>query len=325
MATASTLYLDDGLGNKIPDLTRYHWLVVNSSAGKDSQAMLDYIVAVCDLQGVPHSRIVVVHCDLGRVEWAGTKELAAEQAAHYGLRFEVVGRKGTEHQGRILGDLLEQVWERHQANTRQGKEQEVSPWPNRDNRWCTSDQKTSQVYKLHTRLAAESRKAGVVGPARILDILGMRAEESDKRAQFAPYEHLEKKASSGNKHVDRWLPLHTWTEEQVWDRIWAAGTRWHWAYDKGMERLSCVFCVLAPAHNWDISIEFNRELADAYAEMEQATGHPMVEMAPNKAEKAQSRPGKRISIRSTIDAYDARHAVATPVSLRPSRSESLVA
>lgn len=314
MATATTLHLGDQVGTEIPDLTRYHWIVINSSAGKDSQAMLDYVVAVCDLQGVPHSRIVVVHCDLGRAEWAGTKELAEEQCSHYGLRFEVVGREGTFRPATkkapeaVLGDLIDQVWERHEANTRLGKEQEVSPWPNRDNRWCTSDQKTSQVYKLHTQLAKESRQAGVTGPTRILDVLGMRAEESDKRAQFLPFERMLTKASSGNKHVDRWLPIHDWTEEQVWDRIWAAGTPWHWAYDKGMTRLSCCFCVLAPPKSWDIAIEFNRPLADAYAEMERRTGHPMVEMAPTEAQKAQGLPGTKVSIQSTIDRYDAKVA-----------------
>jgi 3'-phosphoadenosine 5'-phosphosulfate sulfotransferase (PAPS reductase)/FAD synthetase len=311
MATATTFHLDASSEvDTIPDLTSYHWLVVNSSAGKDSQAMLDYMVALADLYDIPHSRIVVVHCDLGRAEWAGTKELAAEQAAHYGLRFEVVSREGTFRPATkkapeaILGDLIDQVWERHTANIANGKDTEkVSPWPNRDNRWCTSDQKTSQVYKLHTQLAKESRQAGVTGAVRILDVLGMRAEESDKRAGFLHFEHL-KKASSGNKHVDRWLPIQHWTEEQVWDRIWAAGTRWHWAYDKGMSRLSCCFCVLAPPKSWAVAIEHNRDLADAYAEMERRTGHAMIERED----------GTKISIQDTIDAYDAAQAV--PVTLR---------
>jgi 3'-phosphoadenosine 5'-phosphosulfate sulfotransferase (PAPS reductase)/FAD synthetase len=294
----------------VPDLRSYHWIVVNSSAGKDSQAMLDYMVELADAQGVSRDRIVVVHCDLGRVEWAGTPELAAEHATHYGLRFEVVKRDGTLFKGRVLGDLIEQVWERHESNQAKAvaepeKYGNRSPWPTDSNRWCTSDQKTSQVHKLHTRLAEESRLAGVAGPARILDCLGMRAEESDKRAGFAQFEYLEK-ASSGNKHVDRWLPIQQWTEEQVWDRIWAAGTRWHWAYDKGMERLSCAFCVLASPKNWEVSIKHNRALADDYAEMERRTGHAMIETAPNK----KNPQGRRISIQDIIDAYDRSQAVA---------------
>src|ERR1043165_3083720 len=87
-----------------PDLRSYDWIVINSSAGKDSQCMMGYVVEQCDLAGVPRSRIVVVDADLGRMEWEGTKELALEQAAHYRLRTEVVQRKGT--------NLLQRVRER---------------------------------------------------------------------------------------------------------------------------------------------------------------------------------------------------------------------
>ena len=65
-----------------PDLDQYEWIVANSSAGKDSQAMLDLVVEQCDQAGVPRARIVVAHADLGRVEWPGTRQLAQEQARH---------------------------------------------------------------------------------------------------------------------------------------------------------------------------------------------------------------------------------------------------
>jgi hypothetical protein len=47
----------------LPDLTTYHWITINSSAGKDSQAMLDVVVEQCDQVGVPRSRLVVAHAD----------------------------------------------------------------------------------------------------------------------------------------------------------------------------------------------------------------------------------------------------------------------
>ena len=70
-----------------PDLPGYRYIVVNSSGGKDSQAMLDFVVERCDTAGVPRNRVVVAHADLGRVEWPGTRELAEEQARHYSLDF----------------------------------------------------------------------------------------------------------------------------------------------------------------------------------------------------------------------------------------------
>ena len=73
-----------------PDLDSYDWLVLNSSAGKDSQAMLDVVVEQCHRAKVPLNRLVVAHADLGRVEWPGTRALAREQAKHYGLAFVAV-------------------------------------------------------------------------------------------------------------------------------------------------------------------------------------------------------------------------------------------
>lgn len=276
-----------------PDLLSYQWLLINSSGGKDSQAMLDYLVSLADAADFPRSRIVVVHCDLGRAEWEGTAELAREQAEHYGLRFVIVKRDGTVFQGRVLGDLPAQVVERHQANIRNGKNvAELSPWPNRDNRWCTSDQKTSQVSKLITALCDEARQYKGQ-QIRVLNCLGLRAEESRDRAEkteFGP----EPKGNSGRRYVDRWLPIKGWSEEQVWDRIHASGVRYHWAYDRGMERLSCCFCVLASPKDWAISVKYNRALAEQYVEVERIVGHAFVE----PQDKAP------ISMQDIIDAAD---------------------
>lgn len=102
----------------MPDLTSYRWIVVSSSAGKDSQAMLDFVVERCDKARVPHSRLVVAHADLGRVEWPGTKELAEEQARHYGLAFHAIKRP--------QGDLLRHIEKR-------------GMFPSPTSRYCTSD------------------------------------------------------------------------------------------------------------------------------------------------------------------------------------------
>ena len=48
----------------------------------------------------------------------------------------------------------------------------------------------------------------------------------------------------------RWLigqdQKFTWKVEDVWARIKASGVEHHKAYDLGMSRLSCCFCVFAP-------------------------------------------------------------------------------
>ena len=65
----------------LPALRDYDWIVINSSACKDSQAMLDYVVELADTHDVPRGRLIVAHVDLGRVEWPGTRELAEERAS----------------------------------------------------------------------------------------------------------------------------------------------------------------------------------------------------------------------------------------------------
>jgi 3'-phosphoadenosine 5'-phosphosulfate sulfotransferase (PAPS reductase)/FAD synthetase len=249
------------MATETPTLTDYDFILVNSSAGKDSQAMLDLIAEMAKDQGVSE-RVIVVHADLGRVEWEGTKELAAEQAAAYDFRFEVVSRE--------LGDLLDQVEQRHASNQAKGKDH--APWPSSEARWCTSDQKTSQVLKFMTRLVSEAKLGR---QARILNCLGIRAQESPARAKKAAFE-LDKKATNGLRHVDRWLPIFTWTAKDVWARIRQSGVRHHEAYDLGMSRLSCCFCVMASYADLVIATRANPELAAEYQAVEERTGYTMV-------------------------------------------------
>ena len=84
-------------------LRHYDIILVNSSAGKDSQAMLDVVCAAAGRARVL-DRVTVLHCDLGRVAWPGTAELARLQAARYGVRYE--------QRSRTKGLLLDQVRQR---------------------------------------------------------------------------------------------------------------------------------------------------------------------------------------------------------------------
>lgn len=232
--------------NPAPDLATYDWIVINSSAGKDSQAMLDYVIDIGDCCGIPRSRFVVVHADLGRMEWEGTKELAEEHARHYGLRFEIIKRP--------QGDLLTQVRARGR-------------WPSSQARYCTSDHKRTQVRKVLVKLGRE-----IDGPCRILQCLGLRADESPSRARKSPLV-FDAAASSGNRHVDVWLPIHDWTVQHVWARIRSAGTRHHNAYDLGMPRLSCVFCIFASKSALTVAARANPDLLQEYIQVEDSIGH----------------------------------------------------
>ena len=230
--------------------------------------MLSKMVDLADSQGIPRNRLVVVHADLGRVEWEGTVELAEEQAKFYGLRFEVVSRIGgvAKRSGKVYqageeyGDILDYT-------ERRGK------WPDSQNRWCTSDFKRGPIRKLWTQLVKESHDAeGYKYQVRILNCMGLRADESPARAKKTPFVH-EEKLTNGNRHVDQWLPIHDWTTEQVWAVIKASGVPHHRAYDLGMPRLSCAFCIFAPKKALVLAGKHNRALLEEYVRVEKKIDH----------------------------------------------------
>ncbi len=246
----------------VPDLTYYDVILVNSSAGKDSQSMLDEVVRLCDAADVPRSRITVVHANLGRVEWPGVPELAQRQAQHYGLRFETVTRR--------QGDLLHMVEKR-------------GMWPDAARRYCTSALKRSQVAKLITSLVGEinarrlspwSRPLARTGlrKVRVLNCMGMRAQESPRRAK-KPAFRRDEKASNGRRLVDEWLPIHRWSEDEVWARIGASGVPYHPVYDDGMPRLSCCFCILVSRSALVRAAQLRPDLAREYEQLEARIGH----------------------------------------------------
>jgi 3'-phosphoadenosine 5'-phosphosulfate sulfotransferase (PAPS reductase)/FAD synthetase len=233
------------------NLRDYDIILINTSAGKDSQAMLDYIVEQARVEGVM-DRLVAVHADLGRVEWQGTRELAEAQAKHYNIRFEVVKKNG--------GDLLEHIEKR-------------GMWPSNQQRYCTSDYKRAPVRTLMTRLVQESGWQKGDSRIRILNCMGLRAEESPPRAKREPFRHDDSASNKTKRDVDEWLPIQSWSEREVWKRIYESGVPHHPAYDLGMKRLSCVFCVFAPRKALLIAGQHNPELLNDYVAAERRMGH----------------------------------------------------
>jgi len=250
-----------------PNLTEYDVILVASSAGKDSQAMLDYVAELAAQAGVS-DRVVVLHNDLGEVEWPGTAELAQEQAEHYGFRYEMRNRE--------QGLLLDQIRARHYKLRAKG-DTTTPAWPSSAARYCTSDQKRGPARKLITQLVQELGIEWAGSPprpvrqARVLYCLGIRAQESTGRAK-KPALELDKAATSGVREVTTWHPILDWTEDQVWDRIRESGVRYHWAYDKGMKRLSCSFCVLASRDDLACAARLRPDMARKYLELEQEIG-----------------------------------------------------
>jgi len=233
------------------NLAAYDVILVNSSGGKDSQTMLRHVVELADKAGIPRKRIVVAHADLGRAEWAGTAELAQRQAAFYGLRFEQVARP--------QGDLIDHIESR-------------GMWPSPAQRYCTSDHKRGQIAKIIVKLHGEAKRRRGITHFRLLNCMGLRGEESPARAKKTTFQQ-DKRASTQSRHVDTWLPIHDWTETQVWDSIRESGVPHHKAYDLGMPRLSCIFCIFAPKPALILAGQHNPELLAEYVDLEARINH----------------------------------------------------
>jgi 3'-phosphoadenosine 5'-phosphosulfate sulfotransferase (PAPS reductase)/FAD synthetase len=234
---------------KLPTDREWAWVVVNSSSGKDSQTALRATVKACKESGYPLEQVVVSHQDLGRVEWEGCRELVRAQATHYGLPLRVTQYRDKDGN---TPDLLEYVRRRKK-------------WPSSTARFCTSEYKRGPGNRVLTALRRER-------PGYILQVFGFRAEESPARKK-RPVLARNGRASNKAWDVFDWLPIHTWTTEQVWHDIIASGVPYHPAYDLGMPRLSCCFCVFAPKPALIRAGKANPGLLDEYVSLEAEIGH----------------------------------------------------
>jgi 3'-phosphoadenosine 5'-phosphosulfate sulfotransferase (PAPS reductase)/FAD synthetase len=133
--------------------------------------------------------------------------------------------------------------------------------------------KRGPVHRLMTRLAREQCATGVTGRrVRILNVLGLRAQESPRRALKLPFSRDQRATNKTIRLVDEWLPIHAWTISQVWARIAEAGTRPHPIY-ADLPRLSCRFCVLASETALIRAAQLDPDGARRRAALEQRMGH----------------------------------------------------
>jgi len=205
---------------------------------------------MADEQGFPKHRIVVSHQDLGDMEWYGTKELVKRQADLFGL--DTYYSKRRDKNG-FEESLLEYA-------ERRGK------WPSNQQRWCTSDYKRApggRVVTMHTKDA---------GKCMVLYVFGFRSDESPSRAKKEVLK-INKPLTTKTRTVHDWLPIHDWDVKRVWSTIHKHQLPYHPAYDLGMPRLSCVFCIFSPFDALVVAGRANPELLDRYIAVERKIGH----------------------------------------------------
>lgn len=217
---------------------------VSHSGGKDSQAM--YIALS---RQVPASQIVVVHADLGEVEWDGIQGHIAATTAH---PLHVVKA------GKSFFDMVA-----HRAKTRP----DVPPWPSSAARQCTSDLKRDPIHRF---IRGDMKARGAL---LALNCTGIRAEESPGRAKKEPLK-LSARLSKAGREVYEYLPIQHLATAEIFALIAAAGQRPFHAYARN-KRLSCVFCIMGCDGDLKHGAEARPALYQKYLRAERETGWTM--------------------------------------------------
>jgi len=223
-------------------------VVINHSGGKDSQAMYLFLKNL-----VPADRMVVIHANLPGVEWPGVIEhIEGTTESHHD--FHVVQAKKT---------FFEMVDHR-------------GMFPSPSYRQCTSDLKRGPIAKKIRNLVKKG------GFTKVLNCMGLRAQESSARAKKEVFK-FSKRNSTKTREWFEWLPIHDWTEEAVFSFIHSAGQTAHWAYSKGMSRLSCVFCIMSSVKDIRTAAKLMPEVAQRYIDKEKEIGHTL--LMPKKGQQ----------------------------------------
>ncbi|KZL03587.1 phosphoadenosine phosphosulfate reductase family protein [Pseudovibrio sp. Ad26] len=236
---------------KITDLIKRGAIFyVSHSGGKDSQAMYAALT-----QLVPDHQIVVVHADLGVVEWDGVQD-HIKATIHHSLNVVQAAK--------TFFDMVE-----HRARTRP----DVPPWPSSSTRQCTSDLKRGLIYKF-IRASMKAR-----GATLALNCTGIRAQESSGRARKEPL-RLNAVLSKAGREVYEYMPIHHLTSAHVFAIIERAGQVPFHAYRVhrnrlGNDRLSCVFCIMGSANDLRHGARCRPDLYQKYLELEERTGWTM--------------------------------------------------
>ena len=229
--------------------------IVNHSGGKDSQAMYSVITSM-----VPADQIVVVHADLMDADWADLKTHINANISHELNIVSAIDKNKNDK------SFLDMVAARH---AKLGGS--TSPWPSPSIRQCTSDLKRGPIEVF---IKAEMKRRGI---DRAVNCMGIRAEESSARSKLSAWKINSRFTTKTTaRQVIDFLPIFDLLEDDVWALIKASGQTRHFAYDLGMSRLSCCFCIMASDSDLLVAAKANPDLYRKYVELERSTGFTMM-------------------------------------------------
>ncbi len=273
-----------------PNLYYYDLILVNTSGGKDSAAM---IAKICQLTKDPRlqNRMIAIHSDLGEAEHPMVKQVVKQHGRRTHMPVVIIE---PTIKGQLSG-LIEQVQKRAKSIEREEAaarakgatvKKKKHAAPGFSTRYCTSALKTGNIKKWLNSWITENFGKGNLKKkfgrrVRILNLLGLRAGESESRSKAG----FKYKAGYTNKTrmvTHEWLPIQFYNTNDVWEAIRLAQLPYHSAYQVGFGRLSCSICPLAGRDDLALGMMVYPELAQKMFALEDRYGFKWKETASAK-------------------------------------------
>ena len=207
-------------------------VAIGVSGGKDSCAVA---LAVDDhLAGYAGPKLLI-HSDLGLVEWKDSARKCEQLAERLGWELVVVRR--------AAGGMIERWEQRWKNNLLRYLNLEcvklILPWSTPAMRFCTSELKSAVI-------ASELKKRFGGSLTPILSVTGIRADESAARAKQPIWKSNPRLERADGTHGYDWHPIHDWSTPQVYEYLQAQEFELHEAYRVfGSSRVSCAFCIMS--------------------------------------------------------------------------------
>ncbi len=237
-------------------LTNQSPILAGASGGKDSACMIILLAKFLTSIHYTGERLIC-HADLGEIEHIESIDEVRRLANFVGWQLKIVRRE--------KGGLLQRYTQRWQDNCRRWANLEcvnlISPWPQASSPFCRSETKVAPITQAAARLFPK---------AFILNVIGLRAEESAKRARNPISKPNEKLSRADGTHGRDWFPILYTTIETVWLTHRNANFPRHPQYDRGNERISCAYCFLASRNDWEkgAAVSTNHDSYRHIAELE---------------------------------------------------------
>lgn len=216
-------------------INRHAVVAVGVSGGKDSVACAIAVSEYLDSVGHAGPRLLV-HADLGRVEWKDSLPACERLAGYLGWELLTVRR--------AAGDMLDRWQTRWQNNVARYRDLScmklILPWSTPSWRFCTSELKQQVIMRaLKKRFPAHD----------IINVTGIRRQESKNRRTKPVSDDQKNLARKGFRGLV-WNAIIEWPIETVFSTIVAHGLALHEAYTKyRSSRVSCVYCIMSSAND----------------------------------------------------------------------------